>query len=383
MSGLYLDHNATTPVDPRVTEEMAPWFGRGGNASSLHAFGRRSREAVERAREQVASLLAVSPQELVFTASGTEANNAVLAALPTHHEGGHLVLSAFEHPSVSAAADRLAQRGFSISRVRPAADGRVAPPAVAAELRADTRLVCLMLANNEIGTVQAVKEVAALAHERRIPVLCDAVQAVGKVPFSASELDVDYLTIGAHKFYGPLGAAALWIRRGAEFSPLLVGGSQERHRRAGTLNVPAVVGLGAAAALVEAEGDAWAAHMAALRDRFEAGLDRCGETVIHGRGAMRLPNTSNVAFLGLDAEALMVRLDLAGFAVSTGSACSSGVIEVSDTMRALGVDPAAAAASLRFSFGKDTPEEAVDAVLAALEREVGALRTLRATGAGR
>jgi len=383
MKPVYLDHNATTPVDPRVLEAMTPWFTSAGNASSVHAFGRRSREAVEKAREQVAGLLRVSPPEVVFTASGTEANNAVLATLEAVHDVGHLVVSAFEHPSVLAAAARLEEHGFAVSYVRPEPDGRVAPEAVAGALRDDTRLVCLMLANNEVGSLQPVAEIGMLAHERGIPVLCDAVQAVGKVGFAVPDLQVDYLTIGAHKFYGPLGAAALWVRRGAEFEPLLIGGSHERYRRAGTLNVPALVGFGQAAALVESEVHSWTAHMAALRDRFEAGLGAIEDTVVHATQVERLPNTSSVGFLGVDAEALMVRLDLAGYAVSTGSACASGVVEVSETMKALGVEPAEAGATLRFSFGKDSPAEVVEPLLATLELEVAALRSLSGSRASR
>ncbi|MCZ6725806.1 MAG: cysteine desulfurase family protein [Acidobacteria bacterium] len=381
MGSLYLDHNATTPVEPRVVAAMMPWFERAGNAASLHELGRRGREAVETARDQVAALLGAAPPEIVFTASGTEANNAVVQTVADTHSDGHLVISAFEHPSILAAAARLEERGFAVSRVAPEPSGRVMPEAVAAQLRRDTRLVCLMLANNEIGSVQPVAEVAALAQARGARVLCDAVQAVGKIPFTVGELGVDYLTIGAHKFYGPLGAAALWIGRGVEFSPLLVGGSHERHRRAGTLNVPAIVGFGAAAALVDEELAAWSDHMLEVRDRFEAGLASIGETRVHAAAVPRLPNTSNVAFLGVDAEALMVRLDLRGFAVSTGSACSSGVVEMSETMKALGVDENEAVASLRISFGKDSTGAGVEALLTALREEVAALRELGAEGA--
>jgi cysteine desulfurase len=352
-----------------------------GNASSLHAFGRRAREAVEAARDQVAALLGTSPREIVFTGSGTEANNAVLATLREVHGGGHLVVSAFEHPSILAAADRLEEQGFAVSRVRPERTGRVDAGAIAQELRDDTRLVCLMLANNEIGSLQPVAEVAEHARARRVPVLCDAVQAVGKVPFSVADLGVDYLTIGGHKFYGPLGAAALWIRRGAAFSPLLIGGSQERGLRASTLNVPAIVGLGEASALVSAELDDWARRMARLREAFEAGLAVIHGAVVHAATVPRLPNTTNVAFPGVDAEALMVRLDLEGFAVSTGSACSSGVVEMSETMRALGVEEDVAVASLRVSFGKDSPDQAPERLLEALCREVAALRELSSVGA--
>lgn len=383
MEPVYLDHNATTPVDSRVVEAMTPWFRRAGNASSLHAFGRRSREAVEAARERVAGLLRVSPPEVVFTASGTEANNAVMATVARLHASGHVVVSAFEHPSILAAASRLEEAGFEVSRVRPEPDGRLAPEAVEEALRDDTRLVCLMLANNEVGTVQPVAEVARRARERGAAVLCDAVQAVGKLAFTAPELEVDYLTIGAHKFYGPLGAAALWIRRGAPFEALLVGGSHERHRRAGTLNVPALVGLGAAAALVEAEGAEWASRQAAARDRFERGLAAIDDVVIHCAGTPRLPNTSSVAFRGVDAEALMVRLDLAGYAVSTGSACSSGVVEVSETMKALGVGLEEAGSTLRVSFGKDSAVDLVEPLLESLAAEVAALRALTTQRAGK
>jgi len=239
-----------------------------------------------------------------------------------------------------------------------------------------------MLANNEIGALQPVAEVVRLSHARGVPVLCDAVQAVGKIEVSVPELGVDYLTIGAHKFYGPLGAAALWVQRGARFSPLLVGGAQERGRRAGTLNTPAIAGLGAAAALVDAELSDWSSHMRQLRDRFESGLAAIGDATVHAAAVPRLPNTSNVAFRGVDAEALMVRLDLRGLAVSTGSACSSGVVEISETMAALGVDEAVATSSLRISFGKDSTDGEVDAVLAALAEEVTILRQLRSSGGG-
>jgi cysteine desulfurase len=377
MDAMYLDHNATTPLEPRALDAMRPWLEQCGNPSSLHAFGRRAREAVETARDQVASLLGASPQELVFTASGTEANNAVLHTVAETSSGGHLVVSAFEHPSILAATAALERRGFAVSRVRPRPDGRMQPRAVAEALRDDTRLVCLMLANNEIGALQPVAEVAALAHERGARVLCDAVQAVGKVPVDLDELGVDYLSIGAHKFYGPLGAAALWVRRGADLVPFLVGGSQERRRRAGTLNVAALVGFGAAAELARVEGAEWARHAAAVRDAFETGLEAVGGTVVHATAVPRLPNTSNVAFLGTDAEALMVRLDLRGFAVSTGSACHSGVVEMSETMRAIGAAEEEAIASLRISFGKGSDPARVPDLLAAVAEEVAALRSLR------
>jgi cysteine desulfurase len=375
---VYLDHNATTPLDPRVREAMLPWLGeRHGNPSSAHRFGRDAQGAVEEARERVAALLGARPLEVVFTASGTEANNAVVfGAGLAHRFTGRLVISAFEHPSIEAAAERLEGMGMEVVRVAPSADGVVAAAAVAAALTADTRLVCLMLAQNELGTLQPVAEVAAACRERGIPVLCDAVQAVGKIPVDAGGLGVDFLTLGGHKFHGPLGVAALVVRGGAELVPLLVGGKQERRRRAGTANVPGIVGLGEACALAAAELADRKRHLGALRDRFEAGLAAVPGAAVHAARAPRLPNTSHVAFSGVEGEALMVRLDLAGYAVSTGSACASGVVEPSRATLAVGMAPEEAVSSLRVSFGMTNTAAEVDRFLAALGREVEALREL-------
>ncbi|HSG40016.1 MAG TPA: cysteine desulfurase family protein, partial [Thermoanaerobaculia bacterium] len=232
---VYLDHNATTPLHPRARKAMLPWLGeRHGNPSSIHSFGQAARNAVEEAREKVAALIDGRPPEVVFTASGTEANNAVV--FHALKDGGHLVISVLEHPSIREAAARLESAGVDVTRVSPGVDGIVPVEEVARALRPDTRLVCLMLANNELGTLQPVAEVAAACRERGVPVLTDAVQAVGKIPVDVHALGADYLVLGAHKFNGPLGAAALWVRKGAEVSGYLVGGSQERRRRAGTEN---------------------------------------------------------------------------------------------------------------------------------------------------
>lgn len=384
MDAVYLDHNATTPLDPRVREAMLGWLGgRHGNPSSIHRFGQAARNAVEEAREKVAALLGARPPEIVFTASGTEANNAVLFDLARRAGGrGHLVISAIEHPSIREAAARLQKEGFEVTRVSPGADGVVPAAAVADALRPDTVLVSLMLANNELGTLQPVAQVAAACRERGVPVLCDAVQAVGKIPVDVHALGVDYLTLGAHKFHGPLGAAALWVRKGTEIAGHLVGGSQERRRRASTENVPAIVGLGEAAAVVLDEGPARTAHLAALRDRFEAGLGAIPGAILHCTGSPRLPNTSHVAFPGAEGEALLIRLDLAGFAVSTGSACSSGTVEPSKTLLAIGLSPEEALSSLRVSFGVPNTVDEVDAFLAALAREVAELRRLSPVSGG-
>ena len=382
MTPVYLDHNATTPLHPRAREAMLPWLGeRHGNPSSIHRFGQAAREAVEDAREKVAALVGGRPPEMVFTASGTEANNAVLFHVAREAgRKGHLILSAIEHPSVREAAARLAEEGMEVTRVSPRGDGVVAAEDVVRALRPDTRLVALMLANNELGTLQPVAAVAAACRERGVPVLCDAVQAAGKIPVDAPALGVDYLVVGAHKLNGPLGAAAVWVRKGVELSGYLIGGSQERRRRAGTENVPAIAGFGAAAAAARDEGDLRTAHLARLRDRFEAALPaRVPGAILHCQASPRLPNTSHVAFTGvegdfLEGESLLIRLDLAGFAVSTGSACSSGSVEPSKTLLAAGISREEALASLRVSFGITNRLEEVDAFLDALAHEVAELR---------
>jgi cysteine desulfurase len=391
MARVYLDHNATSPLDPRVRETMLPWLGETfGNPSSVHAFGQVARSAIEEARERVASLLGALPLEIVFTASGTEANNAVVFDVARRSPGGHLVLSAIEHPSLREAASRLEAAGMAVTRVPPGPDGVVPAVAIRDALRPDTRLVCLMLANNELGTLQPVAETAALCRQRGIPMLADAVQAVGKIAVDVDDLGVDYLTLGGHKFGGPLGAAALWIRRGMPFESLLVGGGQERRRRASTENVPAIVGLGAAAALAQEEGRGRTARLATLRDRFESGLAALPGAIVHCAGSPRLPNTSHVAIPGIEGESLLIRLDLAGFAVSTGSACSSGAVEPSKTLLATGISVEEALSSIRVSFGPENTAGEVDAFLVALIGEAAALRRVstvpapaRAAGAGR
>jgi cysteine desulfurase len=378
MPATYFDHNATTALDSRVRVAMEPWLGElYGNPASLHSFGQRARDAIEVAREQVANLLGAVPAEVVFTASGTEANNTVLLGSAWNADfEGHLVVSAIEHPSVWKPVMALQGAGMRVSWVRPDRHGRLSPEAMISAIREDTRLVCLMLANNEVGTLQPVEQVAGACRELGVPLLCDAVQAIGKLPVDVGELSVDYLSVGAHKLHGPLGAGALWIRRGASCEPLLRGGSQERQRRAGTVNVPALVGFGKAAELAAAELDSRNSRMRKLRDRFESGLHRLADVVVHAQSVPRLPNTSHIALLGADSEALLIRLDLAGFAVSSGSACSSGTVEPSRTLIAMGVPEEEVSCSLRVSFGpRNTPPE-IDTFLEVLDREATDLRRL-------
>ncbi|HVG08407.1 MAG TPA: cysteine desulfurase family protein [Thermoanaerobaculia bacterium] len=373
MQTVYLDHNATTPLHPKAREAMLPWLGeRHGNPSSIHRFGQVARNAVEEAREKVATLIGARPLEIVFTGSGTEGNNAVLFGL----ERGHLVISSIEHPSIREGAARLERMGMEVTRVSPGPDGVVSAQEMTAAVRPDTRLVCLMLANNELGTLQPVAEVSSTC-----PVLCDAVQAVGKIPVDVKQLGVDYLVLGAHKFHGPLGAAAVWVRKGLPLAGLLVGGSQERRRRASTENVPAIVGLGAAAEAAREELDGRRAFLAGLRDRFESLLpERVPGAILHCTSSPRLPNTSHVAFPGVEGESLLIRLDLAGYAVSTGSACSSGTVEPSKTLLAIGLSRDEALASLRISFGITNRPEEVDGFLDALAREVAELRRVAPAG---
>jgi cysteine desulfurase len=374
---VYLDHNATTPMDPRVRDAMLPWMGQiWGNPSSIHGFGQAAREAVEEARSQVARLIGARPAEIVFTSSGTEANNAVLFDVARRAHGkGHVLVSEVEHSSVREAVARLeAESAIEVTRVPPRQDGVVASAAFRAALRDDTLVVCLMRANNELGTLQPVAEVGAACRERGIPLLCDAVQAVGKVEVDVEELGADYLSLGGHKFYGPLGAAALWVRRGRPMEGLLVGGGQERHRRASTENVPAIVGLGKAAELARLELEERRAHLLALRERFERGLAAVSGAVVHCGEAPRLPHTSHIALLGVDAQTLLIRLDLRGFAVSAGSACASGTPEPSKVLLAMGLPVDEARASVRVSFGPVNTADDVDAFLAALQEETAALR---------
>jgi cysteine desulfurase len=373
---IYLDHNATTPIDPRVRDAMLPWLGGlHGNPSSAHRPGRAARGAVEAARAQVASLLGSQPEHVMFTSSGTEANNAVLYAVArAHGHRGHLLYSSLEHPSVRRAAEELGAAGMESTELKPGADGRLSVEAVEKALRDDTRMVCLMLANNELGTLQPVAEVASLCRRRGIPVLSDAVQVVGKLPVDVEALGVDYLLLGGHKFHGPPGIAALWTRPGAVPAALLVGAAQERGLRAGTENVPGIVGLGEACALAEAELSEREAHLRTLRDTFEAGLRSIEGAVVHCADSPRLPNTCHVAFLGVSGHQLMLQLDEEGIAVSTGSACHSGKPQPSRVLLDMGVDEAEALASLRVSFGMPNTLEEVAAVLSVLGRVVVELR---------
>ncbi len=378
---VYLDHNATTPVDPAVITAVADALrDEFGNASSVHYFGQRAKARLDDARHEVAQLIGGEPTEVVFTSGGTEADNFAIRGLAEALEPmgrRHLVTSAIEHEAVLTTMRALERRGWRITRVAPDRSGVVQPAAIAAALADDTALLSLMHANNEIGTLQPVAECAALAHARGIVVHTDAVQSVGKVPVDVKALDVDLLSLSGHKFYGPKGVGALWIRRGTRLLSTMTGGKQERSRRAGTENVPAVVGLGLAARLARERLEIDGAPIAALRATLEQRiLASVPGTHVNGAGQPRVPNTTNVGFAGIEAESLLIALDLEGIAVSTGSACSSGTLEPSHVLKAMGLPLHDTQNALRISLGKHTTREHVDRLLDALPPIVTRLRAL-------
>jgi cysteine desulfurase len=359
---IYLDHNATTPLDPRVLDAMLPFLRESyGNASSLHWFGQRARAAVEDARGRVSELVGADPSEIVFTASGSESDNMALRGAAAKARGTRrgLVVSAVEHHAVLNSAKALRDEGFPLAIAGVGEDGRLDLDGVRQRLDETTVVVSVMLANNETGVVQPVAEAARLAREKGALVHCDAVQAGGKAHVDVRALDVDLLTLSAHKLYGPKGVGCLYVRRGTPLAPLVRGGAQERNRRAGTENVAGIVGFGAAATLARERLADDARRTAPLRDRLEARLLALPGARRNG-GEPRLANTANVSFAGIDAEALLIALDLAGLAASTGAACAAGGVEPSHVLQAMGFPPERVQSSLRLSLGHGTTEEDVD-----------------------
>src|SRR5688572_9087340 len=384
---IYLDHSATTPVDPRVAAAMARALTENyGNPSSVHGFGQQARAAVDRARREVAALIGAKPNEIVFTSGGTEANNLAIRGLceAAADYGRHIVTSAIEHPSVRGVCDALEKRGWEITRLPVYDNGIVRLEDVNAAIRPDTVLVTLMWANNEIGTIQPIREVGDLIRERRgaqggqrhLWFHTDAVQAAGRLSLNVDEVGCDLLSMSAHKLYAPKGIGALYVRRGVRLAVQNVGGHQERERRAGTENVPAIVAFGEAAKLAREEMRERVAHDSALRDRFESRVQELISDVVMNGREHRLSHLSNISFRFIEGEGLLINLDLEGVAVSTGSACSSGTLEPSPVIRALGVSEEVARGSIRFSFGKDNTEADVDYVVDVLSRAVERLRAL-------
>lgn len=377
MLRVYLDNNATTPVLPEIFEAMKPYYGeRFGNASSIHHHGQDTRAAVERARESVAALVGCRTSEIVFTSGGTEADNLAIFGLAS--EGDHVITSTIEHHAVLNACKHLESIGCEVTYVPVDGTGQVDPADVRQALRANTKLISIMLANNETGVLQPISEVGKIAAEADVYFHTDAVQAAGKVALNVKEIGCDLLSLSGHKMHAPQGIGALYVRKGTILQPMLYGGSHERSRRAGTENVPGIVALGKAAEIAK-QGieNGNVAALARLRDRIQETMLRGIEaTGVNGDGVPRVPNTTNIYFDYIEGEALVIALDLKGLAVSTGAACSSGAIEPSHVLTAMGLRADRARASLRFSLGKQNTEEEIDFALALVPETVARLREL-------
>jgi cysteine desulfurase len=376
---VYLDNNATTRTAPEVVEAMLPYFTEiYGNASSFHQFGQRAAKGMNEARQSVADFLGVTAEEIVFTGSGSESDNYFLKGVAAREGEGHLVTSAIEHPAILRTARFLAKNGFELTELPVDGNGVVSPDDLRTALRPNTILVSIMHANNEIGTVQDMAALGAVCREAGISFHTDAVQAVGKLPLNLAEMPVDYLSASAHKLHGPKGVGLAYLRRGskAPFN-LIHGGHHEKRRRASTENVPGIVGLGRAVQLASAE-DYHRERLLSLRAKLEEGISAIPEVTILAREAERLPNTSNVLFHRLEGESIVMSLDFEGIAVSTGSACSSGSLEPSHVILALGYDHAHAQGSIRFSLSRYTTEEEIDYTLEKLPPIIHRLRNISA-----
>jgi cysteine desulfurase len=377
MRRVYMDNNATSPLLPEVLEAMRPYFiEEFGNASSIHHHGQSTRAAVERARESVAALLGCRPSEVVFTSGGTEADN--LAIFGLLKAGDHVITSTIEHHAVLNACKQLEKRGSEVTFVPVDGRGLVDPADVKRALRNNTKLISIMMANNETGVVQPVEEIGRVAREADVYFHTDAVQAAGKININVKEIGCDLLSISGHKMHAPQGPGALYIRKGTLIEPLFYGGNHERQRRAGTENVAGIVALGKAAEIAQAGlADGTIARLGKLRDRLQSELVGTLDDVgVNGDGAPRVPTTTNIHFDHIEGEALVIALDLKGLAVSTGAACSSGAIEPSHVLTAMGLSPAQARASLRFSLGKQTTSADVDFALSIIPETVARLREL-------
>jgi len=376
MQRVYLDNNATTPVLAEVLDAMRPYFAEHfGNASSIHHHGQETRAAVERARESVADLLGCRASEIVFTSGGTEGDN--LAVFGLAKPGDHIITSTIEHHAVMNACKHLEEKGCEVTSIPVDGRGRVDPDDVKRALRPKTKLITIMMANNETGVVQLVEEIGEVAAEADVYFHTDAVQAAGKIPIDVNKMGCDLLTISGHKIHASQGVGALYVRKGTLLEAMLYGGSHERSRRAGTENVAGIVGLGKAAEIALAafeRGDD--KKVAVIRDRLERELREIEATGINGEGAPRVPNTVNIYFDHIEGEALVIALDLKGLAVSTGAACSSGAIEPSHVLTAMGLRPDRARASIRFSLGKQNTADDVDFALSLVPGTVARLREL-------
>ena len=380
MQRFYFDHNATTPVAPEVVETMVSCLGQVyGNASSIHHFGQSAKQRLEAARRQVAALIHANPSDIVFTSGGTEADN--MAVLGVVHgvarRPAHVITTAMEHPAVLGPCKQLEAAGVAVTRLRIGSGGTVSADDVDRAIRPETVLVSVMHANNELGTIQPIADIARLTRAAGIPLHVDGVQALGKIPVDVDALGVDLYSMSGHKLYAPKGAGALYVRKGTRLAPIVFGGHHERDRRPGTENVPGIAAFGAAAELAGRNLASDMERIGSLRDRLEnAILESIPGTGVNGSRWNRTPNTSNVYFDGIDGEALVIALDLRGFAVSTGAACSSGAIAPSHVLTALGLSADRARASMRFSLGRSNDAAQVDALVRALQASVTHLRRI-------
>ena len=379
MHRVYLDNNATTPVLPEVFEAMRPYFAeRFGNASSIHHHGQETRAAVEDARESVAKLLGCAASEIVFTSGGTESDNLAIAGSVA--TGDHVITSSIEHHAVLHACKHQEMVGFEVTILPVDSRGVIDPADVRRALRPNTRLISVMMANNETGVLQPVEEIGKIAAEANVHFHTDAVQAAAKVPIDVRRIGCHALSISGHKIHAPQGVGALYVKKGTRLQPLFHGGRHERQRRAGTENVPGIVGLGKAAQLAREALDNGGDSMTSMRDRLEQGiLEQVEDVSVNGQGVPRVPNTTNVRFDHIEGESLVIALDLKGLAVSTGAACSSGAIEPSHVLIAMGLRPEQARSSIRFSLGKQTTDADIDVALSLVPEAVARLRKLSPT----
>lgn len=383
---IYLDNNSTTPLHPKVKEKITEAMEYYGNPSSAHEIGRRARMVIENARKEIAEFLGCYEDELIFTASGSEANNTVLKSVSCCSTGcncssgkKHIITTKIEHPSVLNTAKCLEQEGIEVTFLDVDKYGMVSPESVEKAIRPNTILISVMFANNEIGTVQPIAEIVKIAKKHNIKIHTDAVQAIGKVPINLSELEVDYLSLSGHKIYAPKGVGVLFKRRGTKeiLCPLISGGHQEQSLRAGTENTIGIAALGEAFRLLKLEMGSEIKHLKFLRDKLEKGItSSLQHTIINGHPTDRLPGTLNISFMGIEGESILLRLDLLGICVSTGSACSSGSLEPSPVIMALGVGAEMAHGSIRFSIGRENTEEEIDFTIKTVKDVVDALRKI-------
>ena len=380
MKRIYLDHAATTPTAPEVAQAMLPYLsGVYGNASSLHSFGLEARTAVEEARARIASFMGAKPEEIVFTSGGTESDNFIIKgfALSRRNKGNHIITSSIEHHAVLETCKFLQGQGFSVTYLPVDENGLVNPDDVKKAITAETILISVMHGNNEIGTIEPIAEIGAVAREHGVAFHSDAVQTFGHIPIDVNDLQVDFLSVSAHKLYGPKGIGLAYVRNGMKIIPLLHGGDQERRRRASTLNIPGIVGFGRAVELAGSDMRAELSRQSVLRDRLASGLlSAVEDSRLNGHTIRRLQNNVNISFAFVEGEGLLLNLDMEGIAVSTGSACTSSSLEPSHVLAAIGLPVELAHGSLRFSLGRDTTQQDIERVLKVMPGIVYRLRAM-------